>query len=73
MVVLIMLCYTRLSRYIRPMFAKKTTSPPADRGYQKELEYLRARKLAIDGLIQSLEDYDRFRGERTDNRKRKIA
>ena len=29
--------------------------------YRKELEYLYARRSAIDSLIESLEDYDRFR------------
>jgi hypothetical protein len=29
--------------------------------YRKELEYLYARRSAIDSLIESLEEYDRFR------------
>jgi hypothetical protein len=45
------------------MFAKKM--PPvqaaAGRSYRKELEYLYARRSAVDALIQSLQDYDRFR------------
>lgn len=32
--------------------------------YRKELEYLYARRSAIDSLIESLEDYDRFRSVR---------
>jgi hypothetical protein len=54
------------------MFPKKPASPSSDRGYRKELEYLNARKSALDSLIQSLEDYDRFRSVRMD-RKRKLA
>ena len=55
------------------MFAKKalTSSSPA-RTYRKELEYLYARRTAIDTLIQSLEEYDRFRSIR-DNPPRKTA
>ena len=49
------------------MFAKKETqassSVPA---YRKELEYLYARRLAIDALIESLQDYDRYRVTRKD-------
>ena len=31
------------------------------RNYERELEYLYARKSAIDSLIASLEQYDRYR------------
>jgi hypothetical protein len=55
------------------MFPKKHISPAAARGYRKELEYLNARKSALDSLIQSLEDYDRFRPTRVDDRKPKTA
>jgi hypothetical protein len=34
------------------------------RGVRKELQYLYARRSTIDTLIQSLEDYDRFRALR---------
>ena len=55
------------------MFAKKAlTSPAPARTYRKELEYLYARRTAIDTLIQSLEEYDRFRSIR-DNPPRKTA
>jgi len=49
------------------MFAKKElpTSAPLPE-YLKELEYLYARRSAIDALIESLEDYDRFRETRLD-------
>ena len=43
------------------MFPKKPAFPTSGRGYTKELAYLNARKSALDSLIQSLEDYDRFR------------
>lgn len=33
----------------------------AIRDFQKELEYLYARKSAIDSLIASLEEYERYR------------
>jgi hypothetical protein len=53
------------------MFAKK--EPPASpalpeyrKQYRKELEYLYARRSAIDTLIDSLEDYNRFRAVRPD-------
>jgi len=32
--------------------------------YRKELEALYARRVALTSLIQSLEDYDRFRSKR---------
>jgi len=55
------------------MFAKKALSSPThDRTYRKELEYLYARRTAIDTLIESLEEYDRFRAIR-DMPKRKTA
>ena len=34
--------------------------------YRKELEYLYARRIAIDTLIESLEEYDRYRVTRQD-------
>jgi hypothetical protein len=54
------------------MFAKK---PPValPRTYKSELEYLYARRMAIDALIESLEDYDRSRSKRLEVRKRKTA
>ena len=33
-------------------------------GVRKELEYLYSRRSTIDALIQSLEEYDRFRARR---------
>jgi hypothetical protein len=56
------------------MFAKKEpSSSSSNRGYRKELDYLYARKSAIDALIESLEDYDRFRAKPSSNRKLKMA
>jgi hypothetical protein len=45
------------------MFAKKEfAAPPAPvPAYRKELEYLYARRSAIDSLIESLEEYERFK------------
>jgi hypothetical protein len=44
------------------MFAKKElpASAPVPE-YRKELEYLYSRRSAIDALIESRKDYDRFR------------
>ncbi len=40
---------------------------------QKELQFLYARRTALDTLIQSLERYDRFRARSEEFRKRKTA
>jgi hypothetical protein len=40
---------------------------------QKELQFLYARRTAIDTLIQSLECYDRFRARSEEIRKQKTA
>jgi hypothetical protein len=37
------------------------SNTPARTAYRKELEYLYGRRMAIDALIESLQDYDRFR------------
>jgi hypothetical protein len=58
------------------MFAKKVPPVPSGMGrsYRKELEYLYARRSAVDALIQSLQDYDRFRAPSPGGRmKRKLA
>ena len=56
------------------MFPKKApSSSSSNRGNHKELEYLYARKSVIDALIQSLEDYDRFRAKVSTYRKLKTA
>jgi hypothetical protein len=41
--------------------------------YRKELEYLYARRLAIDTLIESLQEYDRFREIRAEQRELQTA
>jgi len=55
------------------MLAKKGLSTSPARPARKELDYLRARRIAIDSLIQSLEEYDRFRERRSEEPKRKTA
>ena len=48
--------------YNSTMFAKKEIPMSASaRAYRQELEYLYARRSAIDSLIESLEEYDRSR------------
>ena len=42
------------------------------RGVRKELEHLYSRRSAIDALIQSLEEYDRFRALRMDRRRETV-
>jgi hypothetical protein len=56
------------------MLAKKEfpASAPVP-AYREELEYLYARRSTVDTLIESLEDYDRFRETRTDERERQMA
>jgi hypothetical protein len=51
---------------------KKTVTIDTVRDYQRELEFLYARKSAIDGLIESLEEYERYRTAKPD-RQRKSA
>jgi hypothetical protein len=56
------------------MLPKKGLSPTSPaRINRKELEYLYARRSAIDSLIQSLEEYDRFRARQMEEPKRKSA
>jgi hypothetical protein len=45
------------------MLVKKPPSSSPDRGCRKSLDYLYARKSAIDAAIQSLEDYNQFRSK----------
>ncbi len=48
------------------LLAKKTlTMPTTSRSSRKELEQLYARRSAIDALIQSLQEYDRYRAKRS--------
>jgi hypothetical protein len=55
------------------MLVKKEPSSSPKSGIRKRLVYLQARKSAIDTLIQSLEDYERFRSRPTSNPKLKTA
>jgi cell division protein FtsB len=43
------------------------------RGLRKELEQLHARRMAITTLIESLEDYDRFRMRRFEDSRLRTA
>jgi hypothetical protein len=58
------------------MLAKKdavSISHSSSRGYQDELQLLYARRSAIDTLMRSLQDYDRYRALGDDESKRKLA
>jgi len=57
------------------MLAKKGLSPTSPKAQmnRKELDYLYARRAAIDCLIQSLEEYDRFRARQLGQSERKTA
>jgi hypothetical protein len=57
------------------MLVKKapTTASSNDNGYDKELEYLYARRTAINTLIDSLQEYDLSRVLWTEHEKRKSA
>lgn len=56
------------------MFPHKPPVPEqSDINYRKQLEYLYARRTSIDALIESLQDYDRFRAQRTPEQNRKSA
>lgn len=39
----------------------KAATPPRYSDFRRELQYLYARKDAIDALIESLEEYERYR------------
>jgi hypothetical protein len=52
---------------------KKTVAIDTARNYERELEHLYARKSAIDSLIESLEDYERYRVTKANNGQRKTA
>lgn len=43
------------------------------RGYGRQLESLYARRSAVETLIRSLEDYQRFRAQRLESRESKTA
>ena len=52
---------------------KEPPAPPPVPAYGKELEYLYARRQAIDTLIDSLEEYDRYRETRQPETERRMA
>ena len=52
---------------------KKLPASAPEPAYRKELEYLYARRLVIDSLIESLEDYNRFRAIRMDESELRTA
>jgi hypothetical protein len=45
------------------MLVKNSLPPSPVREYRKEIEYLYARLSVVDELIESLQAYDRFRGQ----------
>jgi len=51
----------------------KKASPGRSQQPQQELEFLYARRMAIDAVIKSLEHYDRFRAKAEQIRKLKTA
>jgi hypothetical protein len=62
------------------LLPKKTTSASPNRskvvpirGFGRQLESLYARRSAVETLIQSLEDYQRFRAQRTESIESKTA
>ena len=46
---------------------------PVQSSYRQELELLYSRRCSIDALIESLEDYDRFREKRVTQGERESA
>jgi hypothetical protein len=56
------------------MFAKNEIPGSASvLAFRQELEYLYARRSAIDQLIESLKEYDRFRETRTEDSESQTA
>jgi hypothetical protein len=56
------------------MFAQKPPVPPnSDINYGEQLKYLYARRTRLDALIESLQEYDRFRAQRAFEQYRKLA
>ncbi len=45
------------------MFSKKLSAPTHEDTIRRELEYLYHRRSAVEMLIRSLEQYDRFRSQ----------
>ncbi len=57
---------TMLAKKVIPMCAPVVA-------YRQELEYLYARRSAIDSVIESLAEYDRFRQAPAEDSKRRTA
>jgi hypothetical protein len=56
------------------MFAQIPPVPDtSDINYRKQLEYLYKRRATIDALIESLQEYDRFRTQRAPEQNLKLA
>ncbi len=55
------------------LFAKKEPTYSPVPAYRMELDYLYARRSAIDTLIESLEEYDRFRAAGTNQSELRMA
>jgi hypothetical protein len=62
------------------MLVRKTAETPSPnskvvpiRGYAKQLDALYARRTAVETLIQSLENYQRFRAQRQEIKTSKTA
>lgn len=51
----------------------RSRTPACSRGLRKELEQLHARRMAITTLIESLEDYNRFRTRRFEDSRLRTA
>ena len=52
---------------------KKSPASVSAQVYRQELDYLYARRSSIDSLIESLEEYDRFREAPSEDRERQTA
>jgi hypothetical protein len=55
------------------MLSQKDVVPLPRQRYEKELQQLYARRVAIEGLIQSLQEYDRIRSKRLKVEQRRSA
>lgn len=55
------------------LLQKAPRNVPTTDGYKRELEYLYARKTAINMLIRSLQEYDLSRIQWSEHEKRKSA
>lgn len=56
-----------------PLAKKPLSRVETTHAFRKHLDYLYARRSAIDALIESLQVYGQFRPKRTEMRRRKSA